>query len=126
MVCTDDLSLHDASDRESAVRLGNSGLKVSRIILGTMQYGDSRWQEWVLGEEEAVKHIKFAYVFPFHARALCGLTHRMCRYDHGINTFDTADVYSNGKTELILGKAIKQLNLPREELVIMTKVVHFT
>ena len=44
------------------VRLGNSGLKVSKIILGTMQYGSSQWQEWVLEEEEAIKHIKFAYV----------------------------------------------------------------
>jgi aryl-alcohol dehydrogenase-like predicted oxidoreductase len=42
------------------VRLGNSGLKVSRIILGTMQYGDKGWQEWVLGEEEAVEHIRAA------------------------------------------------------------------
>ncbi|KAI9066914.1 aryl-alcohol dehydrogenase [Trametes sanguinea] len=85
------------------VRLGNSGLKVSRIILGTMSYGSSSWQPWVLGEEEAIKHIKFAY-------------------DHGITTFDTANVYSNGLSEQILGKAIKQLNLPREELVIMTKL----
>ena len=44
----------------TAVRLGNSGLKVSRIILGTMQYGAKGWQEWVLEEEEAIKHIKFA------------------------------------------------------------------
>ncbi|OSC96863.1 Aldo/keto reductase [Trametes coccinea BRFM310] len=85
------------------VRLGNSGLKVSRIILGTMSYGSSSWQPWVLEEEEAFKHIKFAY-------------------DHGITTFDTADVYSNGLSEQILGKAIKQFNLPREELVIMTKL----
>lgn len=47
-----------------AVRLGNSGLKVSKIILGTMQYGSSGWQEWVLGEEEATEHIKYAYVHP--------------------------------------------------------------
>jgi aryl-alcohol dehydrogenase-like predicted oxidoreductase len=40
--------------------LGKSGLKVSKIILGTMQYGDPAWQGWVLGEEEAIKHIKFA------------------------------------------------------------------
>jgi len=85
------------------VRLGNSGLKVSKIILGTMQYGDKGWQEWVLGEDEAVKHIKFAY-------------------DAGIQTFDTADVYSNGKSEIILGNAIKKLNLPREEIVVMTKL----
>ncbi len=43
-----------------AVRLGNSGLKVSRIILGTMQYGSSKWQDWVLDEPEAIEHIKFA------------------------------------------------------------------
>ncbi len=45
-----------------AVRLGNSGLKVSRIILGCMSYGSPEWQSWVLPEEEAIKHIKFAYV----------------------------------------------------------------
>ncbi|KAI0713890.1 Aldo/keto reductase [Earliella scabrosa] len=87
----------------SYVRLGNSGLKVSKIILGCMSYGDPRWQQWVLPEEEAIKHIKFAY-------------------DHGITTFDTANVYSHGQSEVILGKAIKELNLPREELVILTKV----
>ncbi|KAI0328025.1 oxidoreductase [Cubamyces sp. BRFM 1775] len=85
------------------VRLGNSGLKVSKIILGCMSYGDPGWQGWVLGEEEGLKHIKFAY-------------------DHGITTFDTANVYSNGLSEVILGNAIKKYNLPREELVIMTKL----
>ncbi|KAH9890410.1 Aldo/keto reductase [Cubamyces lactineus] len=85
------------------VRLGNSGLKVSKIILGCMSYGDPGWQQWVLGEEEGLKHIKFAY-------------------DHGITTFDTANVYSNGLSEIILGNAIKKYNLPREELVIMTKL----
>ncbi|KAH7888839.1 aryl-alcohol dehydrogenase [Phlebopus sp. FC_14] len=85
------------------VRLGSSGLKVSKIILGTMQYGTSEWQDWVLGEDEAIKHIKAAY-------------------DAGINTFDTADMYSNGLSEVILGKAIKKLNLPRDEIVVMTKV----
>jgi hypothetical protein len=43
-----------------AVRLGKSGLKVSRIILGMMSYGDPAWLEWVLGEKEAIEHIKFA------------------------------------------------------------------
>ncbi|KAI9066915.1 Aldo/keto reductase [Trametes sanguinea] len=85
------------------VRLGNSGLKVSKIILGCMSYGDPKWAGWVLDEEEAIKHIKFAY-------------------EHGITTFDTANVYSNGLSETILGNAIKKLNLPREELVIMTKL----
>ncbi|RPD55352.1 Aldo/keto reductase [Lentinus tigrinus ALCF2SS1-7] len=85
------------------VRLGNSGLKVSRIILGCMSYGSPEWQSWVLPEEEAIEHIKFAY-------------------DHGIQTFDTANEYSNGLSEIILGNAIKKLELPREELVIMTKL----
>ena len=48
--------------RRRAVRLGNSDLNVSRIILGTMQYGNSRWQPWVLEEEEALKHITRAYL----------------------------------------------------------------
>ncbi|KAI0628888.1 Aldo/keto reductase [Trametes polyzona] len=85
------------------VRLGKSGLKVSRLILGMTGYGDSRFLPWILGEEESLKHIKFAY-------------------DHGIQTFDTANVYSSGESERILGNAIKKLNLPREELVIMTKI----
>ncbi|KAL0954992.1 hypothetical protein HGRIS_003918 [Hohenbuehelia grisea] len=85
------------------VRLGNSGLKVSRVILGTMQYGSKAWQDWVLDEEEGIKHIKHAY-------------------DAGIQTFDTANMYSNGLSEVILGKAIKQHNLPRDEIVVMTKV----
>jgi aryl-alcohol dehydrogenase-like predicted oxidoreductase len=87
----------------SYVRLGSSGLKVSQIILGCMSYGSPEWQKWVLPEEESIKHIKAAY-------------------DAGINTFDTANVYSNGQSEIILGKAIKQLNLPRDEIVVMTKV----
>lgn len=44
------------------VRLGNSGLKVSKIILGCMSYGNPEWQDWVLGEEEGIKQIKYAYV----------------------------------------------------------------
>ncbi|CUA72017.1 hypothetical protein RSOLAG22IIIB_04878 [Rhizoctonia solani] len=85
------------------VRLGKSGLKVSRIILGLMSYGSKDWSGWVLEEEEAIKHIKTAY-------------------DLGIQTFDTANVYSNGESERIFGKAIKQLNLPRDEIVVMTKL----
>ncbi|CAE6474655.1 unnamed protein product [Rhizoctonia solani] len=84
------------------VRLGNSGLKVSWLILGLMSYGNKQWDNWVLDEEEGIKHIKAAY-------------------DAGIQTFDTANVYSNGDSERILGKAIKQLNLPRDEIVVMTK-----
>ncbi|KAF8606457.1 Aldo/keto reductase [Ceratobasidium sp. AG-I] len=85
------------------VRLGNSGLKVSRIILGLMSYGSPEWAPWVLGEEEGIAHIKAAY-------------------DAGIQTYDTADRYSNGQSEVILGKAIKRHNLPRDEIVVMTKL----
>ncbi|KAG8742958.1 hypothetical protein FRC10_000580, partial [Ceratobasidium sp. 414] len=85
------------------VRLGNSGLKVSRIIFGFLSYGTPEWSEWVLREEEGIKHIKAAY-------------------DVGIQTFDTANVYSNGLSEVILGNAIKQYKLPRDEIVVMTKV----
>ncbi|KAF4603131.1 hypothetical protein EYR38_003536 [Pleurotus pulmonarius] len=91
------------SNKMQYVNLGKSGLKVSKIILGCMSYGTPQWQGWVLPEEEGIKHIKFAY-------------------DHGIQTFDTADVYSNGESEVILGKAIKQHNLPRDEIVVMTKL----
>ncbi|KAL1681009.1 NADP-dependent oxidoreductase domain-containing protein [Schizophyllum commune] len=80
------------------VRLGNSGLKVSKIILGCLSYGSPEYQPWVLGEEEGIKHIKVAY-------------------DLGINTFDTANVYSNGLSEVVLGKAIKVNNLPRDEIL---------
>ncbi|KAG8966225.1 hypothetical protein FRC05_002764 [Tulasnella sp. 425] len=68
-----------------------------------MSYGSPEWQGWVLNEEEGLKHIKAAY-------------------DMGINAFDTANVYSNGLSEIILGKAIKQYNLPRDEIVVMTKL----
>ncbi|KAJ3806629.1 NADP-dependent oxidoreductase domain-containing protein, partial [Lentinula aff. lateritia] len=85
------------------VRLGNSGLKVSKIILGCMTYGSLTWSTWALSEEEGIKHIKAVY-------------------DTGINTFDTTNIYSNGLSEVILGNAIKKLKLPREEIVVMTKV----
>ncbi|KAF8754495.1 Aldo kereductase [Rhizoctonia solani] len=97
------MSVEDKHRRKMTyVRLGNSGLKVSRLILGLMSYGQKEWGMG-LGRGGSIKHIKAAY-------------------DAGIQTFDTADVYSNGESERILGKAIKQLNLPRDEIVVMTKV----
>ncbi|KAJ7261766.1 Aldo/keto reductase [Mycena haematopus] len=86
------------------VRLGQSGLKISKVVLGCMSYGNPKWWgNWVLGEEEASKHIKTAY-------------------DAGINAFDTANVYSSGDSEEVLGRAIKEHKLPRDEIVVMTKV----
>jgi aryl-alcohol dehydrogenase (NADP+) len=83
-------------------RLGNSGLKVSRICLGTMTYGSSKWRDWVLDEEASR---------PFIQRAL----------ELGINFFDTADMYSNGASEEVLGRALRDFTR-REEVVIATKV----
>jgi len=84
------------------VRLGTSGLKVSRLCLGCMTYGSKKWREWVLDEEESR---------PFYRRA----------WEAGINFFDTADMYSNGASEEVTGRALKDL-APRDRLVIATKV----
>ncbi len=84
------------------VRLGQSGLKVSRISLGTMTYGDPAWRDWVLPEEQSR---------PFYQRAL----------ELGINFFDTADVYSLGISEEITGRALKDF-ARRDQVVIATKV----
>jgi len=84
------------------VRLGTTGLKVSRICLGTMTYGAKKWREWVLEEEESR---------PFIRRAL----------DLGINFFDTADMYSVGVSEEITGRALQDF-AQRDRVVIATKV----
>jgi 1-deoxyxylulose-5-phosphate synthase len=84
------------------VRLGSTGLKVSRLCLGCMTYGSRKWREWVLEEEESR---------PFFRRAV----------EAGINFFDTADMYSDGVSEEIAGRAVKEL-LPRDRVVIATKV----
>jgi len=83
-------------------RLGKTGLKVSRICLGCMTYGSPNWRDWVLGEEESR---------PFIKRAL----------EAGINFFDTADVYSVGRSEEIVGKALKDM-AKRDNVVLATKV----
>jgi len=87
------------------VNLGNTGIKVSRICLGCMTYGSKSWRDWILEEEESR---------PFIERAL----------ERGINFFDTADVYSLGASEEILGRAIRDLASDREDVVIATKVYH--
>src|SRR5689334_15170803 len=85
------------------VKLGRTGLKVSRLCLGAMTYGSKQWRPWVLEEEEAR---------PFIRRAL----------EAGINFFDTADMYSVGASEEILGRALKEFGSGRHRLVIATKV----
>jgi aryl-alcohol dehydrogenase-like predicted oxidoreductase len=85
------------------VRLGSTGLKVSRLCLGTMTYGSKRWRDWVLEEEESK---------PFFRRAI----------ELGFNFFDTADVYSLGVSEEITGRALKQFGPSRDRIVVATKV----
>ena len=86
------------------VRLGNTGLKVSRLCLGTMTYGTSAWRPWVLDE---------AASRPFFVRAI----------EHGINFFDTADMYSRGVSEEVTGRALKEL-AQRDQVVIATKAFY--
>lgn len=83
-------------------RLGKSGLKISKVIFGAMSFGSSEWQDWVINEDEALPLLKHAY-------------------DVGLNTWDTADVYSNGKSEEIIGKALKKYSIPRNKVVILSK-----
>jgi 1-deoxyxylulose-5-phosphate synthase len=85
------------------VRLGNTGLKVSRLCLGCMSYGSSKWRPWVLDEEASL---------PFIREAL----------ELGFNFFDTADVYSLGASESVLGRALRDFAVRRSDLVIATKV----
>jgi aryl-alcohol dehydrogenase-like predicted oxidoreductase len=84
------------------VRLGSSGLHVSRICLGMMSYGSSAWRPWVLDEEEAGPIVRAAV-------------------EAGITFFDTADVYSDGASEVVTGRLLRPL-LSREELVVATKL----
>ncbi|HEY2483333.1 MAG TPA: aldo/keto reductase, partial [Caulobacteraceae bacterium] len=84
------------------VRLGHTGLKVSRLCLGCMTYGSSKWRPWVLEEDASL---------PFFKAAI----------EAGINFFDTADVYSQGESERVTGKALKEY-AKRHEVVIATKV----
>ena len=82
--------------------LGRTGLKVSRICLGMMTYGDPAWRAWVLPEDRGR---------PIIQRAI----------ERGINFFDTADMYSLGVSEEITGRAIKDFTR-REDVVVATKV----
>jgi aryl-alcohol dehydrogenase (NADP+) len=85
------------------VNLGTTGIKVSRVCLGMMSYGSSRWRSWVLDADASQ---------PFIRRAL----------DLGINFFDTADVYSLGESEVVLGSTLRKFEIARDRVVIATKV----
>ena len=87
------------------VNLGSTGLKVSRICLGCMTYGRKSWRDWVLEEAESR---------PFIRRAL----------ELGINFFDTADMYSVGASEEVLGRALNDFGPGRDRIMIATKVFY--
>ncbi|MGH8228595.1 MAG: aldo/keto reductase [Steroidobacteraceae bacterium] len=84
-------------------KLGSTGLKVSRICLGCMSFGSG--SDWMLPEAQSFAIIRKAL-------------------DSGINFFDTANVYSLGESEQILGRALKAFAVKREDVVIATKVFH--
>jgi len=84
------------------VHLGTSGLVVSRVCLGTMTYGTPQWRPWVLDEEASR---------PFIRRAV----------ELGVNFFDTADMYSKGVSEEVLGRALRDFSR-REDIILATKV----
>jgi 1-deoxyxylulose-5-phosphate synthase len=84
------------------VNLGKTGLKVSRICLGMMTYGDPGWRDWVLPGDDGRSFVQ---------RAI----------ELGINFFDTADMYSLGVSEEVTGKLLKEF-AKREEVVLATKV----
>ncbi|KAI9735116.1 MAG: hypothetical protein M1834_001704 [Cirrosporium novae-zelandiae] len=83
-------------------QLGKSGLRVSVPILGAMSFGHKDWMPWVIEEDEALPLLKAAY-------------------DRGLNTWDTANIYSNGYSEKIIAKAINKYEIPRHKLVVLTK-----
>ena len=86
------------------VNLGRSGLKVSRLCLGMMSFGTPAWRTWVLSEDSSR---------PIIRRAL----------EHGINFFDTADMYSEGVSEEVLGRTMRDF-AKRDEIVVATKVFY--
>src|SRR5689334_11353284 len=85
------------------IRLGSTGLRVSRICLGMMSYGSSNWRRWVLDEADAE---------PIVRRAV----------DAGVTFFDTADMYSLGASEEITGRLLDRLFPRRDDYVVATKV----
>lgn len=84
------------------VNLGKSGLKVSVPILGCMSYGHKDWLPWVLSDSQADNILRAAF-------------------ERGINTWDTANMYSNGVSEEIIGRVIRSQGIPRHKLVLLTK-----
>ncbi|MFI6291167.1 aldo/keto reductase [Nonomuraea sp. NPDC050790] len=85
------------------IRLGNSGLKVSRVCLGMMSFGDPELLDWFVSEEQAETIVRRAA-------------------GHGVTFFDTADMYSTGGSEVITGNVLRRTFARREDYVLATKV----
>ena len=85
------------------IKLGKTDIEVSKICLGCMGFGDDSMYKWSLDPKDTKEIVAYAY-------------------DKGINFFDTANQYSNGTSEEYLGKAIKDLGIRREDVVIASKV----
>ncbi|KAL0950287.1 hypothetical protein HGRIS_010266 [Hohenbuehelia grisea] len=84
-------------------QLGKSGLRISNPVLGGMSFGSSKWLNWIVDEEQGLAILKKAW-------------------DLGINTVDTANAYSNGQSETVIANFISKYDIPRERMVIATKV----
>lgn len=88
-------------------KLGQCGLRVSVPILGGGSFGSSKWMPWVGNEEEGFEILKAAW-------------------DRGVTTIDTANNYSNGESERIIGNFLKKYDIPRHRVVILTKCFHLS
>jgi len=82
--------------------LGKCGLRVSVPIVGAMSFGNDGWSPWVVDEETAIPLLNAAW-------------------ERGVTTIDTANVYSFGDSERIIGNWMKKFNIPREKVLILTK-----
>ncbi|PKY07394.1 Aldo/keto reductase [Aspergillus campestris IBT 28561] len=98
----DSLQASLSRSRAAYHQVGTSGLRISNPVFGGAHIGSSRWFPWVMNEEQAIPLLKAAY-------------------DRGINTWDTANIYSNGESERIMGRALRHYNIPRRKVVLMTK-----
>lgn len=87
------------------VELGNTGIKVSKICIGGMSFGEasSDFHEWTLNQEQTTTMIKRAW-------------------ELGVNFIDTANTYAHGTSEIFIGNALKELGIPRDQIIIASKV----
>ena len=87
------------------VELGNTGIIVSKICVGGMSFGEASedFHEWTLTQEETTQMIQIAF-------------------ENGINFIDTANCYSHGTSEVFIGNALKELGIPRDKVIIASKV----